>query len=328
MSTQIHSQPSILDTVGQTPLVTLNAAPDEVPIYAKLETFNPGGSVKDRIGKYILEQLIEQGELSPGGTVIEPTAGNTGIGMAIAATQLDLEVMFVMPEGFSDEKERLMRALGAEIVHISSESGMADAGAKARELAAERENAVVPDQFETPLNVEAHYETTGPEILEALDHQVGAVVAGIGSGGTLMGVAKAVREAIPEVRVVAVEPDGSMFGALRGCEREASPYKTEGIGTHDPEVTALLDPELLDDVMAVSDRDAHAEVKRLAAEEGHLVGSSAGAASVGARRIAEGIASGKLDAPYTRVVTVFPDGSDRYLSKGLYGSFDEWEGKA
>jgi O-acetylserine dependent cystathionine beta-synthase len=319
---------STLETIGDTPLVELDAAPDAVPVYAKLETFNPGGSVKDRIGKYILEQLLAQGDLSPGGTVVEPTAGNTGIGMAIAASQLSLDAVFVVPEGFSAEKERLMAALGGEVVHIPGDEGMDGAVERAEEIAAERNDAVVPQQFATPLNAEAHYRTTGQEIVAALGGDVGAVVAGVGSGGTLTGIARAVRESSPDARVVAVEPEGSTFGKLFGEDRKEGAYKTEGIGTHDPSVTEVLDSDIVDDIVTVSDRAAHSEIRRLAAEEGHLVGSSSGAASVAAQEVAERIASGNLDTPADTVVTVFPDGSERYLSKNIYGSFEDWGGKA
>jgi len=325
-----HDTPaaSVLETIGETPLVELDAAPQSVPVYAKVETFNPGGSVKDRIGKHILQRLLERGDVSPGGTVVEPTAGNTGIGMAIAARQLDLQPVFVVPDGFSEEKERLMAALGAEIVNVPGEAGMSGATDRAREIAEQREDAVVPQQFATPLNAEAHYETTGQEILDALGEEIGAVVAGVGSGGTLMGIARAVSERVPGVRVVAVEPEGSTFGTLLGEARQEADYKTEGIGTHDPDVAELLDPDAIDEVVAVGDREAHAEVQRLAAEEGYLVGSSAGAASVAAREVAERIAEGTLDAPAETVATVFPDSGERYLSKSIYGTFEDWEGKA
>jgi O-acetylserine dependent cystathionine beta-synthase len=324
-----HTDPnaSLLETIGNTPLVELDATPNDVSVYAKLETFNPGGSVKDRIGKHILERLIERGDIPSGGTVVEPTAGNTGIGMAIAANQLGLETVFVVPRGFSEEKERLMAALGAEIVHIAGDAGMGEAAETAREIAAQHEDAVVPQQFATPLNVEAHYETTGQEILDTLGENIGAIVAGVGSGGTLMGITRAVREHVPGIHVVAVEPEGSTFGELLDREREEASYKTEGIGTHDPTVTELLDPDALNEIRTVSDRAAHAEVKRLATEEGHLVGSSSGAASVAAREVAEEAAIGELDLPAPTVVTVFPDGSERYLSKNIYGPFEDWEGK-
>ncbi|WP_135661730.1 PLP-dependent cysteine synthase family protein [Halorhabdus rudnickae] len=328
MTTHHTPKTSVLDTIGETPLVELDGSPGAVPVYAKLETFNPGGSVKDRVGKHILEELLDRGKIAPGGAIVEPTAGNTGIGMAIAATRLDLEAVFVVPEGFSVEKERLMDALGAEIVHFSGDGGMAAAAQRAHEIAKEHEDAVVPQQFATPLNVQAHYRTTGPEIREALDGEVGAVVVGVGSGGTLTGIARAVREQVPDVSVVAVEPAGSTFGEVLGREREEGPYKIEGIGTHDPDVTELLEPAEIDDFVTISDRDAHAEVQRLAAEEGHLVGSSSGAASVAARQVAEEIAAGEREAPHDTVVTVFPDGGERYLSKNIYGHFDAWEGKA
>jgi cysteine synthase A len=328
MTQPAHPDASLLETIGNTPLVELDATPNDVSVYAKLETFNPGGSVKDRIGKHILERLLERGDVPPGGTIVEPTAGNTGIGMAIAAARLGLKTVFVVPRGFSEEKERLMAALGAEIVHIPGDAGMGKAAETAHEIADRRDDAVVPQQFATPLNVEAHYETTGREILDVLDENVGAIVAGVGSGGTLMGIAQAVRKRVSDVHVVAVEPEGSTFGELLDHDREEAPYKTEGIGTHDPDVTQLLAPHTLDDVRTVSDRAAHAEVQRLAAEEGHLVGSSSGAASVAAREVAEKIAASELDVPARTVVTVFPDGSERYLSKNIYGSFDAWEGKA
>jgi cysteine synthase A len=324
-----HTDPkdSLFETIGNTPLVELKASPPDVPVYAKLETFNPGGSVKDRIGKYILETLVERGEVPPGGTVVEPTAGNTGIGMALASRHLDLDVVVVVPRGFSDEKERLMAALGAEIVHVAGDEGMAGALEKAQDIADHRSDAIVPQQFATPLNPEAHAKTTGPEILDALDGRVGAVVAGIGSGGTLMGIARAVRERVPDARVIAVEPEGSTFGELVSEDRTEAAYKTEGIGTHDPEFVDVFDPDSVDDILTVSDREAHEEVQRLAAEEGYLVGSSSGAASIAARRVAGAVADGVFDVPFESVVTVFPDSSDRYLSKDIYGPFAQWEGK-
>ena len=316
---------SVLETVGDTPLVRVQAAPDEVPVYAKLESFNPGASVKDRIGAYICERLLERGDLESGGTVVEPTAGNTGIGLAIAANQLDLEAVFVVPERFSVEKQTLMRALGAEVVNTPTEDAMGGAIERAHEIAASRENAVVPQQFSNPLNVEAHEATTGPEIYDALDGEVGAVVLGCGTCGTLVGVARYVLEREPDVHVVAVEPEGSVFSRALGADVESGEYAIEGIGTHELERNELFDPEVVDEVIQVGDRAAHDELKRLASEEGHLVGSSAGAASVGARRVAERVRDGDLDVPHDAVATVFPDSSERYLSKHIYGPFEEWE---
>ena len=324
MTTHARPLDSVLDTVGRTPLVSLQAGPASVPIYAKLETFNPGGSVKDRIGVYILERLLERGDVSPGGTVIEPTAGNTGIGIAIAARQLDLRAVFVVPERFSVEKQRLMAALGAEVINTPSDDGMGGAIERADELTDELDDAVVPQQFSNPLNVEAHYETTAPEIYEALDGEVGAIVAGCGTAGTLMGLARYAREREPDTHVVAVEPEGSLFGEFLDEAREEAEYKIEGIGTHDTATNELFDPALVDEVRPIADCDAHEEVARLAAEEGHLVASSSGAASVAARAVAREIDEGRIAVPSDTVVTVFPDSSERYLSKGIYRSFEEW----
>ncbi|WP_122090194.1 PLP-dependent cysteine synthase family protein [Halalkalicoccus subterraneus] len=316
---------SVLDTVGRTPLVSVHAAPDSVPVYAKLETFNPGASVKDRIGRYMLERMLERGDVSPGGTVIEPTAGNTGIGIAVAAGQLDLNAVFVVPERFSVEKQQLMAALDAEVINTPTSEGMGGAIERAHDLADELDDAVVPQQFSNPLNTEAHYETTAPEIYGALEGEVGAVVAGCGTAGTLMGLARYARERDPETYVGAVEPEGSLYATTKGEESEEGEYKTEGIGTHDPATNELFEPDLVDEVLQVSDRDAHDELKRLAREEGHLVASSAGAASIAALGVAARIDAGEIDVPYDSVVTVFPDSSERYLSKGIYRDFEEWE---
>jgi cysteine synthase A len=317
---------SVLGTVGETPLVRVRATPDDVPVYAKLESFNPGASVKDRIGKYMVEQMLERGELEPGGTVIEPTAGNTGIGFAIAARQLGVDAVFVVPERFSVEKQQLMAALGAEVINTPTDEGMGGAIDRAHELAAELDDAVVPQQFGNPLNVEAHYETTGPEIFEALDREVGAVVAGCGTAGTLMGIAEYALEQDEDTYVAAVEPEGSLYAETKGEDPEEADYKIEGIGTHDPSTNELFDPELVDEIYQVPDRRAHEELKRLASEEGQLVASSSGAASAAARHVAEKIRDGEIDAPHDSVVTVFADSSERYLSKGIYRSFEEWEG--
>jgi cysteine synthase A len=321
-----HREPfdSVLGTVGNTPLVRVHASPDPVPVYAKLESFNPGASVKDRIGAYMLRAMLDDGTLEPGGTIVEPTAGNTGIGFAVAAGQLDVNAVFVVPERFSVEKQQLMRALGAEVINTPTEDDMEGAIERAHELADELDGAVVPQQFANPLNAEAHYETTAPEVFDALDGEVGAVVAGCGTGGTLMGVARYALERDPDTRVVAVQPEGSTFGTLFGEDPAGEAYKTEGIGTHDVSTNELFDPDLVDDLKTVPDRDVHAEMGRLAAEEGHLVASSSAANSLAARAVAREIESGEVDAPHDSVVTLFPDSSERYLSKGVYRSFEEW----
>ncbi|GAB6877922.1 O-acetylserine dependent cystathionine beta-synthase [Halorubrum gandharaense] len=323
-----HREPlsSVLETIGETPLVRVHDSPDSVPVYAKLESFNPGASIKDRIGRYMLERMLERGDVDPGGTIIEPTAGNTGIGIAVAAGRLDLEAVFVVPERFSLEKQQLMRALGAEVINTPTEEGMGYAIDRAHELADELDNAAVPQQFSNPLNAEAHYETTGPEVHEALDGEVGAVVAGCGTGGTLMGMGEYLREQHPDTHIAAVEPAGSAYREFLGEDPEHGEYKTEGIGTHDIETNVLFDPELVDEIYSIPDEETHAEMQRLAAEEGHLVASSSAANALAAKRVAEGIRDGEIDAPYDSVVTVFADSSERYLSKGVYGDFEEWEG--
>jgi O-acetylserine dependent cystathionine beta-synthase len=326
MTTHRRPLESVLDTVGETPLVRVQAAPESVPVYAKLESFNPGASIKDRIGLYMVEQMLESGELPEGGTVVEPTAGNTGIGFAVAAGQLGVDAVFVVPERFSVEKQQLMRALGADVINTPTEDGMGGAIQRAHELADELDDAVVPQQFSNPLNAEAHYETTGPEIDEALDGEVGALVAGCGTAGTLMGTGRYLREQVPGLHVTAVEPQGSLYGTTTGQDLEEAEYKTEGIGTHDPSTNELFDPEFVDDVVQIPDEDTHAEMQRLAAEEGQLVASSAAANSLAALDVAERAAAGDIDLPHDCVVTVFADSSERYLSKGVYGSYEEWEG--
>jgi cysteine synthase A len=238
---------------------------------------------------------------------------------------LDLEAVFVVPERFSVEKQTLMRALGAEVVNTPTEDAMGGAIERAHEIAAEREDAVVPQQFSNPLNVEAHEATTGPEIHDALDGEVGALVIGCGTCGTLVGVARYLLEREPDVHVVAVEPEGSVFARAFGADVRSGDYAIEGIGTHELDRNELFDPDVVDEVLQVSDREAHDELKRLAREEGHLVGSSSGAASVAARRVAERIDDGDLAAPHDAVATVFADSSERYLSKDVYGDFEDWK---
>ncbi|HLT57198.1 MAG TPA: cysteine synthase A [Limnochordales bacterium] len=298
---------SVLELIGGTPLVRLRHFDglDRVQLYAKLEFLNPGGSVKDRIGPYLLAAAEASGQLKPGGVVIEPPAGNTGIGLALAARQKGYRVIVVVPEHFSKEKQALMAALGAEIVNTPRSAGMAGAIEKARELAAEL-GGYVPQQFANPANPQAHYETTGPEIYRQLQGRVDVFVAGVGSGGTFTGVARYLKERLPHVKAVAVEPEGSI---LQGGQ--PGPHRTEGIGVEF--IPDTLDTSLIDQVYTVLDDDAFAMVKELARREGLLVGSSAGAAFYAAYQEA-------LKAPDgATIVTIFPDGSDRYLSKDIYG---------
>lgn len=299
---------NILDMVGNTPLLRIRNFDglERVRLYAKLEFLNPGGSVKDRIGTYLLEAAEAAGKLPPGGVVIEPTAGNTGIGLALAARQKGYRVIVVVPEHFSQEKQALMAALGAEIVNTPRSAGMAGAIERAHELAAEMDGAFVPQQFANPANPQAHYETTGPEIFAQLDGQVDVFVAGVGSGGTFTGAARYLKEQRPQVRAVAVEPEGSI---LQGGE--PGPHRTEGIGVEF--IPETLDTSLIDGVYTVDDDNAFAMVHELARREGLLVGSSSGAAFFAAYEEARKAPDGAT------VVTIFPDGSDRYLSKGIYG---------
>lgn len=299
---------NILDMVGNTPLLRIRNFDglERVRLYAKLEFLNPGGSVKDRIGTYLLEAAEAAGKLPPGGVVIEPTAGNTGIGLALAARQKGYRVIVVVPEHFSQEKQALMAALGAEIVNTPRSAGMAGAIERAHELAADMDGAFVPQQFANPANPQAHYETTGPEIFAQLDGQVDVFVAGVGSGGTFTGAARYLKEQRPQVRAVAVEPEGSI---LQGGE--PGPHRTEGIGVEF--IPETLDTSLIDGVYTVDDDNAFAMVHELARREGLLVGSSSGAAFFAAYEEARKAPDGAT------VVTIFPDGSDRYLSKGIYG---------
>jgi cystathionine beta-synthase (O-acetyl-L-serine) len=308
---------SVVDCIGNTPLVELarfHAAEAGARIFAKLEYLNPGGSVKDRIGRSMIEAAELGGELGAGGTIIEPTAGNTGIGLALVAAVRGYGCVFVVPERFSQEKQTLMRAMGARIVHTPTKDGMEGAIARARQLAAETPGAVVMQQFANPANVTAHYETTGTEIWEQMGGRVDVAVLGAGTGGTFTGVVRYLKERNPLLQGVIVQPHGASLG-----KGYAGSHKTEGIGIDYMETAELLDEALIDRMLVVKDEDAHAAVLELARTEGMLVGSSSGAAAYAARVVAREY--GQVGA---RVVTLFADGGDRYLSKGLYDSFSEW----
>ncbi|HIE39669.1 MAG TPA: cysteine synthase family protein [Anaerolineae bacterium] len=308
--------------IGNTPLVRLGRfyPPRQgVEVFAKLEYLNPGGSVKDRIALSMIDDAEARGVLRPGGTLIEPTAGNTGIALAMVAAVRGYRCIFVVPERFSQKKQVLMRALGAEIVHTPTKDGVEGAIEKAQELAAQIPGAVVLQQFTNPANVAAHYTATGPEIWEQMEGRVDVVVLGAGTGGTFTGVVRYLKERNPDLYAVIVQPYGATLG--RGY---AGPHKIEGIGIDHIETVPILDESLIDRLVVVRDEEAHAVLKELARVEGMLVGSSSGAAAFAARLIADEIADGLLDAGGGRVVTLFPDGSDRYLSKGIYGDFEEW----
>jgi O-acetylserine dependent cystathionine beta-synthase len=312
----------ILGSIGDTPLVRLDRffPPQAGPsLFAKLEYLNPGGSVKDRIAQFMIADAMIQGRLEATGTIIEPTAGNTGIGLALVAAVYGFRCVFVVPERFSQEKQMLMRALGAEIVHTPTGDGMEGAIARAYELAAAIPGAVVMQQFSNPSNVAAHYQTTGPEIWEQMAGEVDVVVLGAGTGGTFTGVVRYLKEQNPDLYAVLVQPYGASLGA-----GYSGPHKIEGIGIDRIATAELLDQSLIDRMVVVHDEDAHRAVHELARREGMLVGSSSGAAAHAARLIAREIADRTLTVAGSRIMTLFPDGGDRYLSKGLYSSFEQW----
>ncbi|HET6871806.1 MAG TPA: cysteine synthase family protein [Sporolactobacillaceae bacterium] len=298
---------SIHELIGKTPLLELTSfpLPNNVRLVAKLEYLNPGGSVKDRLGQTLLKEAVQSGQLKKGGTIIEPTAGNTGIGLALAAIGQGYQVMFVVPEKFSVEKQTLMKALGAEIVHTPTELGMKGAIAKANELFRTIPNAYSPRQFENPANPKAYYETLGPEIWEQTEGAVTHFIAGAGTGGTFMGTTEFLKAQNPDIKATIVEPEGSILNG--GPEH---PHKTEGIGMEF--LPGYMKPEMFDSIRTISDEDAFKRVKELARLEGCLVGSSSGAALHAALLEAEKALPGSL------LVTIFPDGSERYLSKKIY----------
>ncbi|HZG15277.1 MAG TPA: cysteine synthase A [Candidatus Bathyarchaeia archaeon] len=298
---------NIKELIGNTPIVELTQfdLPEGVRLFAKLETYNPGGSVKDRLGVELIRAAEENGQLKPGGTIIEPTAGNTGIGVALAAVGTGYRVIFCVPAKFSEEKQELMRALGAEVVNTPTEQGIRGAIAKAQELAASIPNSFVPQQFANPANPDAHYKTTGPEIWAQMDGNIDVFVAGAGSGGTFMGTARYLKEQKPGIKTVIVEPEGSILNG-----GEPGPHKTEGIGMEF--LPGFMDPGYFDAIHTILDTEAFARVKELAAKEGILVGSSSGAALEAALREAQ------QAKPGTNIVTIFPDSSERYLSKKIY----------
>ena len=297
---------SMQDMIGNTPLVKLNnlGFPEGVNAFAKLELYNPSGSVKDRIGKYMIADAEKKGLLKPGGTIIEGTAGNTGLGIAFAALNKGYRVIFVVPTKFSEEKQTLMRALGAEIINTPREDGMLGASAKAKELEKSISGAVSLKQFENPANPLAHYETTGPEIYSALDGNIDYLVAGAGSGGTYSGIMRYLKEKNPKINGILADPVGSTMGG-----GEHGDYNIEGIGNDF--IADTMDMSLVDKVIKITDDDAFGASRELAKKEGIFAGSSSGGALAAARKLAESGATGN-------VVVILPDRGDRYFSKNLY----------
>ncbi len=297
---------SMKDLIGNTPLVRLNhlGFPDKVQIYGKLEFYNPSGSVKDRIGTYMIQDAKNRGVLKPGDTIIEATAGNTGLGIAFAALNLGYRLIFVIPEKFSQEKQILLKALGAEIISTPLEEGMLGATRKAEELRENIPNSVTLEQFKNMANPLAHYETTGPELYRDLKGNLDYVVAGAGSGGTFTGIMKYLKEQNPEIKGVLADPIGSTLGG-----GEHANYEIEGIGNDF--VADTMDMSLVDRVIKVSDGEAFYEVKNMARYEGIFAGSSSGAALAAARKLADSITSG-------RIAVILPDRAERYFSKHIF----------
>ena len=304
---------SVLDLVGKTPMVRLRriTGDNDADLYVKLEFCNPGFSVKDRIGVGMIERAERSGDLKPGGTIIEPTAGNTGVGLALAGVQKGYRVILCVHETFSQEKREVMRALGGELVLTPADGGIKAAIAKAEEIASTIEGAYVPQQFRNPFNSDSHYETTGPEIFEQMEGRIDAFVAGSGSGGTFTGVAKYLRERLPDLYCAIVEPQGSILGG----RQQAGPHDVEGIGSSF--IPPVLDMALANEVITIVDPPAYAMVARLAHEEGILGGSSAGANVAAALQVAQRLGRGK------RVVSIIPDLAERYMSKGIFSKWRE-----
>lgn len=302
---------SVHELIGHTPLIELTrfSLPQGVRLFAKLEFFNPGGSMKDRLGKELVETALQKGFIQPGGTIIEPTAGNTGIGLALAALQYDLRVILCVPQKFSMEKQELMRALGATVVNTPTEQGMVGAIQKAKELLQETPNSYCPQQFANEANPRAYYKTLAPELWNDLQGQIHIFVAGAGTGGTFMGTARYLKEKNEKIKTVIVEPEGSILnGGLPGS------HATEGIGMEF--LPPFMDTSYFDAIHTVLDIDAFRCVKELAKREGLFVGSSSGAVFHASLLEARQAASG------TNIVTVFPDSSERYLSKDIYKGWD------
>jgi cystathionine beta-synthase len=318
-----HTKPyaDVLETIGWTPLIRLNRVTRglRTPVYAKAEFFNPGGSVKDRIGVAMIEAAEREGRLKPGGLIVEATSGNTGVGLAIAAAVKGYRCIFTMPDKMSQEKARLLRALGAEVI-ITPTAVPPDHPdnyiMKGRTIAAAHENAIFADQHYNPVNPEAHYRTTGPEIWQQTAGKVTHFVCAPGTGGTVSGAGRYLKERNPKIRVVAGDPVGSIYTEYARTHRksEGQPYKVEGIGGD--KIPTALHFDVIDEWICVTDKDAMLMARRLAKEEGLFVGGSTGVNIVSALDVAR-----RLDDPHALVVTVLCDTGERYLSK-VYN--DEW----
>ena len=308
-----HIYSSADQLIGRTPLLELKnieaAEGLAAKLLVKLEYFNPAGSVKDRVAKAMIDDAEATGRLKPGATIIEPTSGNTGIGLASVAAARGYRIIIVMPETMSVERRQLMKAYGAELVLTEGAKGMKGAIAKAEELAGQIENSFIPAQFDNPANPKAHYETTGPEIYEDTDGQVDIFVAGVGTGGTITGTGKYLKEQKPSVKVVAVEPASSPVLSTG----VGGPHKIQGIGAGF--VPAVLDTQVYDEIVTVSNEDAFATGALIGRKEGVLVGISAGAATWAAIQLAK-----RPENAGKKIVVLLPDTGDRYLSTPLFAN--------
>lgn len=298
----------ITSLIGNTPVVRIRrlAGPEDAVIWAKLESFNPGGSVKDRICLSMIEAAEQQGKLQPGGTIVEPTSGNTGIGLAFVAAVKGYRAIFTMPDTMSLERRTLLSAYGAEVVLTPGSEGMSGAIANAEALVAENPEYFMPQQFKNPANPDVHRRTTAPEILRQVGTSIHAFVAGVGTGGTLTGVGEVLKETIPDIRIVAVEPKDSpvLSGGKPG------PHKIQGIGAGF--VPEVLNTRIIDQIVTVGNEEAQDTARDLALQEGILCGISSGAAFAAALKVAREL------GPDTTVVVVLPDTGERYLSTDLY----------
>lgn len=295
---------NILDLIGNTPLLSLEETTG-LQVYAKAEFLNPGGSIKDRIALNMLEEAEKSGKLRPGMTIIEPTSGNTGIGLALCGVRKGYRVIIVMPENMSDERKKIIRALGAELVLTPPELSIGGSVEKAAELASSSDGYFVPQQFENPANPQAHYKTTAREIVEQLGKKIDVFVSGIGSGGTLQGIAGYLLEQNPDCKIVAVEPKN--VSALLGDEPGL--HQIQGIG--DGFIPAVLNTDIITDIVEVTDDDAIRTARELAKVQGLLVGTSSGANVWAAKRMAAKYGKDKV------IVTVLADRAERYFSTAL-----------
>jgi cysteine synthase len=297
----------ITKLVGETPMLQFKrlVPVGSADVFAKLEYLNPGGSVKDRAAIGIIRRAEEEGRLRPGGTIVEATAGNTGIGLALIGVNRGYKVALFVPERFSEEKVMIMRALGAEVTRTPNAEGMKGAIKRAEELVAKTPNSFMAAQFDNPANPDYHYETTAREIFDQMEGRIDAIVIGAGTSGTFTGTARFLKERLPRVLAIAVETQGSILGGGPPGE-----HKVEGIGASF--IPGNFDRSLCDEVMLVTDADAFGMVKQLAAQEGVLGGSSAGANVHAALKVSQRLGAGK------RVVTMIPDSAERYLSKKIF----------